>query len=660
MFRRQIYGCVLIVSGLLGFQGCHVHGLSGEQAMDRSVSSPDGKIKVSFGLNEEGQPFYSVTYDGKTVLRPSPLGLVRSDGAFDTGLSVTAVSKTEPVKDDYTMLTGKRKECTYRANRKVLRLKNADGQSMEIVFQVSNDGAAFRYGFEEKTGQPVYVTDEKTGFALAEDTLSWLHFMAVSKSGWSRTQPSYEEYYEAGKPVGRPSPAGQGWCLPALFKTADGIWVLICDSDVNDAYFGARLGHDSTGGMYRIALPQVQDHRGPQDPATPQIGFPFRSPWRVLMIGPSPATMVESTLMTDVATPSKIKDAGFIKPGKASWTWLRYDNDGSTLTYAESFLNLAVRMKWEYVLVDANWDQLIGYERMAEFVRKANDQGVGVILWYNSNGPWNDAPMTPKNRMHNTDVRREEFARLRAMGVKGVKVDFFAGDKQATMQLYLETLRDAADFGLLVNFHGATIPRGWQRTWPNLMTMESVRGMEYCTFEQSNADRQPWHCTILPFTRNAIGSMDFTPVVLNPRIRGVRLVTLPGFEIALPVVFESGIQHMGLVPEETGLLTEAVVKYLQAVLTVWDETRLVDGLPGEYVVIARRSGDTWYVAGINGLDVPKALTLNLSFLPAGAKGTLITDGEDRSFEERKIGGGELRSMRIELKPHGGFVLTTEK
>jgi alpha-glucosidase len=302
--------------------------------------------------------------------------------------------------------------------------------------------------------------------------------------------------------------------------------------------------------------------------------------------------------------------------------------------------------------VDASWDRNIGYEKMAEFVKQANAKNVGVILWYNSNGLWNAAPMSPKNRMHEQAVRREEFAKLQKMGIKGVKIDFFGGDKQATMKLYLDILKDAADYGIMVNCHGATIPRGWQRTYPNLVSMEAVRGMEYCTFEQANADKESQHCTMLPFTRNVIGSMDYTPTVLDPKIRGVRLTTTPAFEIALPVIFESGIQHFGLVPDEMKLLSDEVKTYLQKVPVVWDETKLLDGCPGQCVIMARRSGDTWYIAGINGRNENKAVTVDLSFIGKG-KGILITDGPNRTFTAKPIDTGKFE---VELQARGGFVI----
>jgi hypothetical protein len=316
-------------------------------------------------------------------------------------------------------------------------------------------------------------------------------------------------------------------------------------------------------------------------------------------------------------------------------------------------------MNWEYVLIDANWDKNIGYDKMVDIVQKAGKRNIGIILWYNSNGWWNDAPMTPKNRMHKEEVRRQEFALLKKMGVKGVKIDFFGGDKQATMKLYLDILKDAADFGMMVNFHGSTIPRGWQRTYPNLVSMEAVKGMEYTTFDQRNADLQPQHCCVLPFVRNVIGSMDFTPAVLDPNIRNSMLCTTPAFEIALPIIFESGIQHFGLVPDEIRLIPDFAKEYLQQVPTVWDETKLLDGYPGKYVVMARRNGNNWFIGGINGQNSKENLNINLSFLDKNNwNGMLITDGEYRNFVKKAVVLPNL--LNVEMKPYGGFVIWLRK
>ncbi len=618
--------------------------------------SPNDKLQVTFQIDSQGKALYTIQLAGKVVLEPSQLGLVLNGRAFAEELTLENVSEPESITEKYLMLLGKRKNCFYHANRRTFVLKNENGQKVQVIFQVSNDGVAFRYAVPDSSGKACSVTQEQTAFAFAPTTVSWLHPMQPGKSGWSRTQPSYEEYYLSEQSVGKSSPTGQGWCVPALFRTSDNIWVLICDSDVDENYCAIRLANDSAGGVYKIAFPHPKEHRGEIDPVSPEIKLPFVSPWRVLIIGQSLGTLVESTLMTDVARPCEIKDTDFIKPGRAAWHWLRYGDDSAALEMVDSFLDFAAKMNWEYILIDANWDKFIGYKKMADFVKKAEEKNVGVILWYNSNGSWNDAPMGPKNKMHERTVRRNEFARLKEMGVKGVKIDFFGGDKQATMKLYLDIFKDAADYQILVNCHGATIPRGWQRTFPNLLTMEAVRGMEYCTFSQDNANRQAAHCCILPFTRNVIGSMDFTPTVFDPNIRQVKLRTTPGFELALSVIFESGIQHFGLVPDEYKLIPDFVVEFLQRVPTAWDETRFIDGYPGKYAVIARKSGDVWYIAGINGTNQDMNLSLDSPFISTDARATLFTDGPNRTFIKKDIGRDANGKTGVKILPHGGFVI----
>lgn len=627
-------------------------------AMDRNqmVTSPDGRVRVEF-LLEEGRPFYSVRLGKEILLEKSPLGIKRSDADFTGQLTLKSFSKTEKVRDQYTMPHGKQSRITYQANRRTATLANPQGQLIQIIFQVSNDGLAFRYHFPQPSGLKVSVEAEQTGFAFPAGTVSWLHPMHDSKTGWEKTYPSYEAHYEIEKPVGLPSPHSAGWAFPALFRVGQSGWVLLSETAVDENYCGCRLAQHSDGGIYRIAFPQINEHRGPQDPVAPSAAIPFSTPWRLVIVGQDLGTIVQSTLATDVAGPSKVKDGSFVKPGRAAWSWLRYDTEGTKLPYLQEYLEMAGKLGWEYMLVDADWDRLVGYEKIAELAQQARQKGVELILWYNSNGEWNTAPMTPKNRMHLPEVRREEFERLRQMGIRGIKVDFFGGDKQATMQLYLDILRDAADYHLLANFHGATLPRGWHRTWPNLATTEAVMGMEFCTFDQRNTDRQAEHSCILPFTRNVVAPMDFTPVVMSRRIRGVQRRTTPAFEMALPVIFESGIQHFGLAPFEAEALPPFALEYFKAVPTCWDETRFVCGYPAKEVVLARRRAEQWFVAGINGEKEGKTLTLDLSFLPRTFRGVLITDsGQPDQLESKDLSAKEARNLTVSLPPQGGFVL----
>ncbi|AQQ08297.1 Retaining alpha-galactosidase precursor [Sedimentisphaera cyanobacteriorum] len=624
-----------------------------------SLSSPDGKLEVYFSLNDKNAVSYSVEYAGMEVLEKSDLGLVCEWADFDSFLKLASESDVQQVSQKYKMLHGKKKNCSYKANRKVYTLTTPHNSAIKIEFRVSDNFAAFRYILPDNGKFYSVIKDEKTSFNFPEDTLSWLHPMAEAKTGWEKTQPSYEEHYAAGREAGEDSKYGQGWSMPALFKTADDNWVLLFETDVYSDYCGTRLLKADDKGGFKIGFPQPEEHRGIQDPVSPAVELPFKSPWRVLVVGDNLGAVVESTAAADLASPCRLEDTGFVEPGRAAWHWLRYADSSSTLEYANSFLDFAAKMQWEYMLIDCYWDNNIGYEKMEDFVKKANSRGVKVILWYNSNGFWNEAPLTPKHKMHTRSVRRSEFARLKEMGVAGVKIDFFGGDKQAVMKLYQDILEDAADYGIMVNFHGATVPRGWHRTYPNMLTLESVKGMEYCTFNQGNADAQPQHCCILPFTRNVVGPMDFTPVVFNPEIRSVQLRTTLGFELALSIVFESGIQHFGLVPEEYDLMPDYVVSFLQDVPVSWDQTHFIKGYPGKLAVIARKKGASWYIGGINGEAEKKNISIDLSFVEnlKGKSVSVITDGENRSFMHKELqaeGGFE-----IDLNANGGFAAVVE-
>ena len=629
-----------------------------EPSMD--LNAPSSSLRVQCRI-AEGSPVYSVFLSDDILIDSSPLGLVTSTGDFTHHLKISEISAITKITDDYPLFHGKQSHSTYLANESVVTLENVEQQCLQVVFRVSDTGVAFCYRLTELgESESVTVTREATGFALPTKTRSWLHPLHDAKTGWEQTFPSYESHYTIDQPVGQPAPMEAGWAFPALFKVGQIGWLLISETDGNGNYCGTRLDPNSVGGLYRIAFPQEQENRGLQDPVTPTVQLPFQSPWRIIIASANLGDIVTSTLATDLAAPSQIDQPSFVKPGRAAWSWLRYDNAGAQLRRLEEYLGMAVNLNWEYMLVDADWDQILGYETVEKLSKKAQAQGVKLILWYNSNGEWNTAPFTPKDKMYIPEVRQAEFKRLKAMGIAGVKIDFFGGDKQVTMQLYMDILRDAADAGLLCNFHGATLPRGWQRTWPNLVTTEAVMGMEFCTFDQVNTDQQAQHCTVLPFTRNVVAPMDFTPMVMSRHIRDVQRVTSPAFELALAVVFESGIQHFGLAPFEAKALPDFAIEYLRAVPTAWDQTRYLTGTPGKEVVLARRKGEKWYIAGINGENQAKSITLDLSFLPDDIKGTLMTDSplqdELINLELPQLSQPELS---ISLQPQGGFILIAQ-
>ncbi len=638
---------MLLIAGL--FFSC------GDDTNDMVVVSPDGRLHVQVSLDENGHVSYIVGLAGAEVLGSSALGLMTNEDGFFDSLSLVNVGAVERIHDVYEMLNAKRKHNTYTAHSRVYTFKNGAGNKINIRFQVSDDGVAFRYEFPWEAEKATVVEQELTSFRFPSHAKAWLQPVATAKSGWEQTNPSYEEHYEQSIPVGTPEPTGTGWVYPALFQL-DSTWVLITEAGLDGRYCATRLQPESPNGEYRIGFPDPREVM-PSGGLLPLFEAPFYSPWRVIAIG-SLATIVESTLGLDVAQKAIDIDQHVIKPGKSSWSWINSKDDFITYDEQRKYIDFAADMDWPYCLIDVNWDQKIGYDKIAELADYAATKGVGLLLWYNSAGDWNTVKYTPKDKLLTSESRHTEFKRIKDMGIKGVKIDFFGGDGQSVIQYYIDILNDAANHGLLVNFHGATLPRGWSRTYPHLMTVEAVRGFEMVTFGQEDADKQAMLSTILPFTRNAFDPMDFTPMNLHRIPTHVQRRTTPGFELATSVLFLSGIQHYAESPEGMAQVPESIVDFLRRLPNHWDDVRFISGFPGKEAVIARQAGNRWYVAGINGEQLEKELVINLSQFDGMQSATLLTDGlEFGEFEYTEVAISD--GQAITLKPNGGFVIVLE-
>jgi len=581
------------------------------------LKSPDGSLELLYGLDEKGNVWYQLSKHDTLVLERSQLGVVLRNEPFEAPWKLVMDSLYE-TENHYSLLNAKRKHSHYRAQGLVLKLQNEKGRRLDLIFQLSNDGLAFRYFFPD-IQVPTVIEQERTTYHLPAGSKAWLQPVALAKSGWEHTNPSYEEHYEQEIPVGTAEKTGAGWVYPSLFRNGNH-WLLITEAALDSSYCASRLGAQSNGGVYHVAFPDSKEEIG-RDGVLPRSKKPFYSPWRVVTVG-SLVTIVESTLGTDVAVPAKQMDTSFIKPGKASWSWINSKDDFIVYDEQKRYIDFAAAMQWQYCLVDVNWDEKIGYEGMAELAAYAKKKSVGLLLWYNSAGDWNTVRYTPKNKLLSRDGRRKEFAKLKEMGIKGIKIDFFGGDGQSVVKYYQDILDDAADYKLLVNFHGATLPRGWARTYPHLMTMEAVRGFEMITFGQADADKEATHVAMLPFTRNAFDPMDFTPMNLYRIQTGVKRQTTAAFELATSILFLSGIQHYAESPEGMAHIPEQVQALLRALPNNWDDVKFLDGYPGKYIALARRSGNHWYVVAINGEKVPKQINLDLPFLK-GKNGQLF-------------------------------------
>ncbi|MDH0865811.1 glycoside hydrolase family 97 protein [Mitsuaria sp. GD03876] len=611
-----------------------------------AFASPDGRLSVRFSAAWNDGLNYEVLRDGKPVVRPSPLWITTDGAEFFSRLSLVDCTAPTEGRERYT-LVGKRRDIDrpYRAMR--CELRNGESQRAAMEWRAFDDGVAFRYVLQDPA--PKRNVHDGSGVRFPPGTRAFLQPMQVWRTGWKSTNPAYEEHYAPESAVGAEAPAREGFVLPALFRSGD-TWIAVTEAGMDGRYHASRLRPTMSRDGYDFDGPQW----GETWPGRERFGNadgPLTTPWRVLAIGEL-KTLVESTLGTDLAAPAIDFPKDKVQPGPASWSWALLKDDGTVEEVQRRFIDYAADMHWPYTLIDADWDRKIGWDRIQALVAHAARRHVGIWLWYNSSGDWNETEYTPKGRLIDPVQRRAEFAKLAAAGIKGVKIDFFGGDGQGSIRYYVDLLEDAARAGLLVNFHGATLPRGWNRTYPNLMTAEAVKGFEFATFEQADQDAVPRHLAMLPYTRNLFDPMDFTPVVFGD-IPGIRRATRNGFELALSVLLVSGVQHYAETPQGMARVPAPVRAFLRDLPRQWDDVRFLAGQPGETVALARRAGDRWFVAAINAGDAPRDLTLDLGFL-AGRTGAVIGEGKGpRDFRFDTLRGGGQH--RVTLPAKGGFV-----
>jgi hypothetical protein len=642
-FRRR----VALAAALLGI--CTV--LPAQQ-----VRSPDGNVVVELTLTN-GTPAYSVTYKGTTFLEPSPLGLETSLGSLATGLS-TAGSQTKSLEETYSLPHGKVSQVRYSANELTCRYTNAQKGVLEAIFRVSDRDVALAYRVSSPGKFRAVIRSEATGFKLTTSATAFVTPQVRAGGGFAASKPSYEEAYLMDVPAGTKSRTGLGFTFPALFRVGDDGWMLLSETGVSSGYAGTRLGDPTPEGLYPIAFPATAENAGVGD-ATVSGALPLLTSWKTITLGDSLKSIVETTVATDVVKPLYEPSQAY-RPGRATWSWLLWQDASMNLADQKKFIQLAADLGYEYILIDAFWDKNIGREKTAELVAEARAKSVGVMLWYNSNGSWNDAPQTPLHGMDTSPARQREMAWLKAIGVKGIKVDFFGGDKQTTMKLYEDILTDANTYGLMANFHGATLPRGWERMYPNHMTSEAVTASENLVFSQGFADKEAFNSTVFPFIRNPVAAMDYGPLVLNRRFsrnegRGTQRRTTDAFQLATAVLYQSPLQHFGLAPNNLQEQPAHVIDFLKRVPCVWDETRFVDGYPGKFAVIARRAGQHWYVAATHAGKERRDFTFSLPWLQ-GATLSMLHDLPDRTAGIKAVAVGSDGVVSLSLEPGGGVVL----
>ena len=625
-----------------------------------SVSSPNGQLVVTVS-ETDGNITYAATLNGQPVITPSALGLKTNIATFTENLSIFNF-QSSIFNAQYQMRGTKASKANYHANQLTVDLQNKAGQRFSIIFQVSDHDIAFRYALpRQKVGHKEYkralVYEELTSFNFPDGTTTFISPQIGPETGWEQTKPSYEEGYSADAPMNVKSQYGHGYIFPALFHLPNA-WALVSETGVGSNYCGSHLSDYQAGKGYTVTYPDKGENNGVGSEFA-GIPLPGETPWRTITVGASLKPIVETTISYDLVEPLYEPSTDY-KPGRYTWSWLLWQDNSINYDDQVKFIDLASTMGFEYCLVDNWWDTQIGRERIEELSKYAQSKGVHLLLWYNSNGFWNDAPQTPRNCMNTAIAREREMKWLQSIGVKGIKVDFFGGDKQETMRLYEDILSDANRFGLQVVFHGCTIPRGWERMYPNYVASEAVLASENLFFGEGATISEGFDLTLHPFCRNATASMDWGGIIMNKwmsrdnKSRHTRKTT-DIFEMAAGIIMQTSVQCVAMQPNNLEELPQFEMDFLRQLPTTWEETRFIDGYPGKYVILARKATNgQWYIAGLNAMKEPLALTLDLSSF--GPLSSLYIDNKASEPTLSPLKLGKKGLTKLTLQPNGGFII----
>ena len=647
MYKRNLGKSIFMM-----FLACSLHAT----AENKSFNSPDGKITVTVS-DEGGRPTYQVQMEETVFLEKSPLGLETDFANLSEGLTLKGFN-IQTITDEYTLKTIKQSHVAYKATEATCQFEKDGHKVLDIIFRVSDRDVAYQYRINaQKDPRAAVIKRELSSFVLPEGSTTFLCPQALPMKGWARTYPSYETSYAYDEPMGK-NGWGEGYTFPCLFRNSDKGWLLISETGTDGSYVGCRLLNEG-GAHYAIGFPQAGEMNGIGS-TTPAITLPYTTPWRTITLGSTLAPIVETTVANDLVRP-KYKASKDYTYGKGTWSWIIGMDHSCNFDEQKRYIEFAAAMGYRSVLIDALWDVQIGYDRMGQLSRYARSKGVGIFLWYNSNGTWNDAPQSPKHKMDRSSARRQEMKWMQEQGILGIKVDFFGGDKQPMMQLYEDILTDANDFGLQVIFHGCTLPRGWERMYPNYVASEAVLASENLHFGQGACDGEARAGATHPFIRNTVASMDFGGSTLNKRYNadnksGTTRRTSDVYALATAVLFQSSVQHFALAPNN---LTDAptwAIDFMKQVPTLWDEVRFIDGYPGRYCIMARRCGQKWYIAGINAETTPIKQTLVLPMFTKGMKVQVYADAPDLQGTMTEVKVLKGAKLNINIPQNGGLVI----
>ena len=646
-------------------------------AETREIVSPDGGLKVCVS-DDGGKASYTVSLKGVTCIEKSPLGLVLNFADYTSSLKMAQGEPQKTVDVDYTLRNIKRSHVSHKASEMTIPFTKDGKPVFDLMMHVSDNDVAFKYLIHAQGNtQVAVVKEEKTGFTLPDGTTTFLCPQSGPMQGFARTSPSYETNYALDEAMGK-NGWGNGYSFPCLFKVQSpqaprggmsdaAAWILISETGVDGSYCADRLlcaansPYEETGvaGAYVIGQPQPGEMNG-VGTTSPAIALPGSTPWRTITVGTSLAPIVETTIPFDVVKP-KYAAKQEAKYGRGSWSWIIGMDPSCNFDEQKRYIDFSAAMGYESVLVDALWDTQIGREKIAELARYGKSKGVALYLWYNSNGSWNDAPQGPRHLMDKSQARRAEMAWMKSIGIRGIKVDFFGGDKQPMMQLYEDILADANDYGLLVIFHGCTLPRGWERMFPAYAASEAVLASENLHFSQGMCDAEAKNACIHPFIRNTVGSMDFGGSTLNKFYNannksGSQRKTSDVFALATAIMFQSPVQHFALAPNNLEDAPSWAIDFMKNVPTTWDDVKFIDGYPGKYCIMARRTGDKWYVVGINAQESPVKLKLSLPMFNAGSQLKHYYDTEKLEGSVKTLKLSKKKEVQISIPCNGGVVI----
>ena len=647
------------------------------QANNYTVKSPDGKLQVNVEC-EGGKVSYTVDYEGKQMLTRSALGLVANYGDFSQNLTMGKLTDMGVEHVAYDESRIKKAHVEKDVVEAYIGFLNEKKDSMTLHLHVSNNDMAYRYELirpKKDNPKSVIIYKEVSGFNFPQQTTTFLCPQITPMTGWKRTKPSYEEEYTPDAPMNVKSQFGVGYTFPCLFKVGEDGWALVSETGVTSGYPGSRLSDYDPEHGYTIAFPQKGENNGIGSEYA-GIPLPGETPWRTITIGKTLAPIVETTIPFDVVAPLYEPSINY-KPARYTWSWLIWQDNSVNYDDQIKMIDVAAAQGYEAVLVDGCWDTQIGYGRIEELSKYAQSKGVKLMLWYNSNGFENDAPQTPRQVMNNSIARKRDMAWMKKIGVCGIKVDFFGGDKQETMKLYEDILSDANDYGLEVIFHGCTMPRGWERMYPNYVASEAALASENVYFTDYHAKKEAFEMTMHPFSRNAVGSFDWGGVMMNKymsrdnKSRHQRF-TSDVFEMATAITNQSSVNCVCLYPNNLEDVPQWELDWLKAVPTAWEDVKFIAGYPTQYAVVARKassangstaqkSNGKWFVGGLNATDKPLTLTLDLPMF-AGKTVEYLTDMPKKKGEKfftsvkKTLKVGKDGKAKVTIQPMGGIVI----